>query len=326
MGVPRIYLALVAAALAVLLVIPPDSNYLQLLITQIGLNALLAISFDVCLGFTGMLSLATALYYGLGAYAFAYALVGIGADVIGALVIAEGFVVAVATVTGFLAVRLKGASFLVITLLLVTACHALAQNWKLITGGDDGLVLDPRIFRFFSYQFIPVDRYYFGLAMFAIGFFATALLAASPLGRLMRSVKENDFRAEMLGYNMHAIKLVAFTWAAALSGLAGAGYAVAFQHVHTGLLHWLVSADALVYAFFGGVGTLVGSLLGVALLLPFEDFMSTWIGYPRLFTGILLVIVVLMHREGLIGLLDALLQRIGRLHESGQAAAGKTVT
>jgi branched-chain amino acid transport system permease protein len=320
-GVPRIYLGLVAATLVALAIVPPHSNYLQLLITQIGLNALLAISFDICLGFTGMLSLATALYYGIGAYVFAYALQGLGVDVIVALIIAEACVIVVATVTGFLAVRLKGASFLVISLLLVTACHALAQNWKPITGGDDGLVLDPGIFRLFSYQFVPVDRYYFGLALFAIGFYATALLIASPLGRLMRSVKENDFRSEMLGYNPRAIKLVAFVWAGALAGLAGAGYAVAFQHVHTGLLHWTVSVDALLYAFFGGIKTLVGPLLGVTLLLPLEDFMSTWVGYPRLFTGILLVIVVLVHREGLIGLFNALLQRIEALRGSRQTAA-----
>jgi len=325
-GVPRVYLALVAAALAALFVARPDSSYLQLLVTQIALNALLAISFDICLGYAGMLSLATALYYGLGAYAFAYALQGLGVDIIGALIIAEAFVIAVAAVTGFLAVRLKGASFLVITLLLVTAFHALAQNWKPVTGGDDGLVLASRIFRLLSYQLMPVDRYYFVLALFAIGFFATALLAASPLGRLMRSVKENDFRSEMLGYDPRAIKLAAFTWASALAGLAGAGYAVAFQHVHTGLFHWTVSVDALLYAFFGGVGTLVGPLLGVTLLLPLEDFMSTQVGYPRLFTGILLVVVVLVHREGLMGLLNALLQRIGVLRGPRQAAGGKTAT
>ena len=101
---------------------------------------------------------------------------------------------------------------------------------------------------------------------------------------------------------------------------------MAFQHVHTGLLHWTVSVDALLYAFFGGVGTLVGPLLGVTLLLPFEDFMSTWVGYPRFFTGILLVVVVLVHREGLMGLFNALLQRIEALRGSRQAAAKRTIT
>jgi len=310
MALPRAYLVVVAIVLAGLLAMPPASNYWQLLITQIGLFGLLAIAFDICLGFAGMLSLATALYYGLGAYFFAYALTALGLDVVGGAIVAVGLTMIVAALTGALAVRLKGPSFLIMSLLLVTAAHAIAQNWKEITGGDDGLVLDPALFHIMGYAFVPMDRYYFGLSLFGIGFFASAGLVASPLGRLMRSVKENDFRAEMLGYSARIIKLTAFTWAAGISALAGVGYAAAFQHVHTGLFHWTVSVEALLFAFFGGIGTLVGPVLGAAIVLPFEDFMSSQVGYPRLFTGILLVAMVLVHRQGVIGLVKAAAARL----------------
>ncbi|MFO1188169.1 MAG: branched-chain amino acid ABC transporter permease [Alphaproteobacteria bacterium] len=312
MAVPRSYLVIVAVVVAGFAAMPPASNYWQLLITQIGMFGLLAIAFDICLGFAGMLSLATALFYGLGAYGFAYALKALGLDVICGAVVAVAFAMVAALLTGSLAVRLKGPSFLIMSLLLVTAVHAIAQNWKGITGGDDGLVLDPQLFRALGHAFVPIDRYYFGLALFAIGFFSTAALVASPLGRLMRSVKENDFRAEMLGYSARAIKLAAFTWAAGLAGLAGAGYAAAFQHVHTGLLHWTVSAEALMFGFFGGIGTLVGPVVGAAIVLPFEDFMSSKVGYPRLFTGILLVVMVLVHRDGVLGLVKAVVARVTR--------------
>lgn len=312
MAIARPSLVIVGAALAGLVALPPESNYWQLLLTQIGQFGLLAIAFDICLGFTGMLSLATALFYGLGAYFFAYALKLFGLDALGGVAVAVACTMFVALITGALAVRLKGPSFLIMSLLLVTAVHAIAQNWKGITGGDDGIVLDPRLFHILGHSFVPVDRYYFGIALFAVGFFASAALVASPLGRLMRSVKENDFRTEMLGYSAHAIKLIAFTWAAGLAALAGAGYAAAFQHVHTGLLHWTVSAEALTFGFFGGVGTLIGPVLGAAIVLPFEDFMSSKVGYPRLFTGILLVAMVLVHRDGVIGLVKSVAGRLSR--------------
>jgi branched-chain amino acid transport system permease protein len=110
----------------------------------------------------------------------------------------------------------------------------------------------------------------------------------------------------MLGYNARLIKLMSFCWAAALAALAGAIYCVSFQHVHTGLFNWSVSANALMWAFFGGLGSLIGPLIGVSVLVPLENYISSVIGYPRLLTGMLLVILVLLHGKGVTGLLMAL--------------------
>jgi branched-chain amino acid transport system permease protein len=308
--VGRPVLALVAAVLAVLFALPPTTNYLQLLISEIVSYALLAVAFDVCLGFTGLLSLATALYFGLGAYFFVFGLQVVGLGVGAATALAVALVLCVAAVTGRIAVQLRGPAFLVVTLILVTAAYALAQSWKAVTGGDDGLVLDPALFKMLDIQFTSVHRYRFSLVVFAIGFFLTVALIHSPLGRLFRSVKENEFRLELLGYNPRIIKLVAFCWAAMLAALAGAIYCVAFQHVHTGLFYWSISANALMWAFFGGLGSLIGPVLGVTILLPFESFMSPLVGYPRLFTGVVLMIIVLVHRGGVVGALSAVAGRL----------------
>jgi branched-chain amino acid transport system permease protein len=310
--VPNLVLAIVAAVLALLFALPPSTEYLQLLITDIVRCALLAVAFDVCLGFTGLLSLATALYFGLGAYFFVLSLKILGVDVLAATAFSVVLVLSVAAVTGLLAVQLRGPAFLVVTLIFVTASYALAQNWKNVTGGDDGLVLDPSLFHVLNRQLTSVDRYRFGLIVFTMGFFLTVALIRSPLGRLLRSVKENEFRLELLGYNSRVIKLIAFCWAALLASLAGAVYCVAFQHVHTGLFYWSISANALIWAFFGGLGSLIGPVIGVAVLLPFENYMSSVIGYPRLFSGLLLVIVVLVHKDGLTGILGTLYERFKR--------------
>jgi hypothetical protein len=141
------------------------------------------------------------------------------------------------------------------------------------------------------------------LAVFALGYLSSVAIVHSPLGLLMRGVRENEFRVELLGLNPYLIKLVAFCWAAIVAGLAGAAYAAALGHVHAGLFDPSVSGQAMAWAFFGGIGSLTGSLIGAAVLAPLEDYMSSFLGYPKLFTGILLVtIVISMHREGVLGL------------------------
>ena len=310
--VPKTFLVVIAAALFLLLLLPPETYYVQLFISEGAMYALLALSFDICMGFAGLLSLATALYFGLGAYFFVLVLHVSDLGVFLALGPSVLMVLVVALVTGAIAVRVRGPAFLVVTLVLVTASHALGQNWKDLTGGDDGVVLNPAIFHWLGSDFEPEHRYRFALIVFMFGFFATVALVHSPVGRLLRSVKENEFRVELLGYNARSIKMIAFCWAAVLGALAGAIYAVAFQHVHTGMFHWSVSADALIWAFFGGLGSLIGPVIGVAILLPFETYMSSLIGYPRLFSGLLLVIVVLVHKDGLMGILKALLDHIAQ--------------
>lgn len=306
------FMALVAVVLVGLFLAPPNTQYLQLLITEIAGYALLAIAFDICMGFTGLLSLATALYFGLGAYFFVLSMNWFNADIIQATAFSAMLVLGVALPTGLIAVQLRGAAFLVVTMIFVTASHALAQNWKGLTGGDDGLVLNPSLFRIFGAELEASGRYRFGLIVFAIGFFLTVALVRSPLGRLFRSVKENEFRLDLLGYNARTIKLIAYCWAALLAALAGAIYCVSFQHVHTGLFNWSISANALIWAFFGGLGSLFGPLIGVSLLVPFENYIGAIVGYPRLVTGILLVVIVLVNRNGVYGLLVTLHNRLTR--------------
>lgn len=309
----RWHVAIVLIALAGLCLFPPAQTYWRLLTVQIALSALLAISFDVCLGFTGMLTMGTALFFGLGAFFFSYALMALGLEMLGALAVTQAGILLVSLCVGALAVRLRGPSFLILTLILVIAVQHVAQNWRAVTNGDDGIPLDGEIFRLWGVQITSLGRYYFGLALFAVGYLATVALVRSPLGLLMRGVRGNDFRTELLGHNSHTIKLIAFCWSAQIAGLAGAAYATALGHIHAGLFDPAVSGQAMLWAFFGGIGTLVGPLIGAAVLVPFEDLMGSMLGYPKLFTGILLVsVVVLLHRGGVIGFLERLTLRRSR--------------
>jgi branched-chain amino acid transport system permease protein len=304
-GVAVLVVALVAG-----LSLPYQSSYVRLLITEIMVFGLLAVSFDLLFGFAGLLSVGQALYFGVGAYLMAFAAQRYGLEVPAAILCALAGVLVLAVATGFVCLRVRGHNFLIITIIFSTAAYFLATNWSELTGGDDGLVLESKVFRLTGETLTNTGRERVVLACFLAAFGATFLLLLSPFGRVLRAIKENDRRAEFLGYDTARIKLAAFCWAGALAGLAGALYAILFRHVHTGLLHWIISGDALIWSFFGGVGTLAGPVLGVALLLPFEEVISSAVGLPKLFTGILLVLMVLVNRKGILGMLAWLRSKV----------------
>jgi branched-chain amino acid transport system permease protein len=293
---------IVLVAVALLLAVPVENQYARIVVVEILIFGLLAISFDVVYGYTGLLSLGQALYFGVGAYGTAYGVYGLGLSFPAAAGVGLAAGTSLAFVTGYIATRVKGHAFLVVTLIFVSVAYAWAQNNRDITGGDDGIVLPAKLFTFAGLELDARASYALVIGLFLAAYAATVALLHSPFGLLLRAIRENDKRSEYLGYNTRWIKLAAFTWAGGLAALGGIAYVLTFKLVHTGVIHWSLSADALIWAFFGGLGTLAGPLLGVAILIPFEEVMSEAYGVPRLFTGLLLVAMVLIHKGGIAGL------------------------
>lgn len=298
---------MVLGAVALLLFVPVENHYARTVILEILIYGLLAISFDVVYGYTGLLSLGQALYFGIGAYGTVFGLQGLGLSFPAAAGVGVAAGTTSALVTGYIATRAKGHAFLVVTLIFVSVAFAWAQNNRDITGGDDGIVVAASLFTVAGLELSSTVTYALVIALFIIAYVLTIVLLHSPFGLLLRAIRENDKRAEYLGYNTRWVKLAAFTWAGALAALGGSAYVLVFKLAHTGVMHWSLSADALIWAFFGGLGTLAGPLLGVAILIPFEEAMSDTFGVPKLFTGLLLVATVLIHKGGIAGLiLDAI--------------------
>jgi len=304
---------LAAAALA------PASAYSQLYICDLALFSLLAVAFDVTFGFAGMLSLAQALFFGTAAYAIGWLLLSGGTDLAYAVPLAVLAATAMATVIGFVAVRGSNHGLLILTLIFVTVAYTWAQNQRDLTGGDDGLVLASEPFRLFGHDLTGLGRYRFSMLAFSLAFAVTVYLMWSPFGRVLRAIKENSLRADFLGYDTVWVRVAAFSLTGFIAGTAGVIYAVMFQHVHTGQLHWTMSASALVWAFFGGLGTLAGPVLGVLIIRPFEDLTALWIGHPKFFTGLVLIAMVLTNRAGVMGVV---LRAITRARGSRSVASG----
>lgn len=293
----------ILAAAIVLALLPPSSSYSQLYVTDLALYSLLAVAFDVTFGFGGMLSLAQALFFGTASYVVAWLLMYGGYDLLFVSIAATAVAIGVAIFTGFIAVRGDKHGLLILTLIFVTVAYVWAQDNRSITGGDDGLILAAEPFRIFGQDLTSVGRYRFSMLAFALAFAATVYLLWSPFGQVLRAIKDNELRTEFVGYDTRLIKLGAFGLSGLSAGVAGVIYAVMYQHVHSGELHWSVSAGALIWAFFGGLGTVGGPVVGVLLIRPFEDFTGLWLGHPKFFTGLVLIVTVLLARRGLMGAL-----------------------
>jgi branched-chain amino acid transport system permease protein len=120
---------------------------------------------------------------------------------------------------------------------------------------------------------------------------------------LANAIRQSDLRAACLGVNVAAVRIVVLAWSGLVAGTAGAAYVIFYRQAHTGLLHWSVSAEALMHAYFGGLGTIAGPVVGAATITLVKERIGEWTHFSGLFTGVLLLAVILANRRGLLPLL-----------------------
>jgi branched-chain amino acid transport system permease protein len=298
--------AVVLLLIAVATVAPLTTPFLLLLVTRILILAILAMSVDLLLGFTGLSSIGQAAYLGLGAYLAAILATryqfGLGWDFL--LVILFGILLGAATAAlfGLLALRAGGVYFLMITLALSQCVWGLAYRWNSLTGGDNGLnmlgrpVLGP----------IPLgnDAAYFYLVF---GFFAVSLLllyvlVESPFGRTLVGIRERELRMRILGYNTWLHKYIAFIIAGGFGGLAGVLWAEVSGQVSPEDLTLTTSVDALLMVVLGGPGTLMGGVFGAAIVLFLREYLSTLVPWWQYVLGGVYVLAIYCLPDGLLGL------------------------
>lgn len=296
-------LALVGAGL---LLAPQVLEAFQVfLLAKILLWALFAQSFNLLFGYTGLLSLGQSAYFTLGAYTVALLLrhvgPGLGWMILGGVVMST----LGAVLVGSVAVRVHGHGFIIITAVptILIYLFGLDQSW--LTGGDNGLnLLPPMLFDRWSF-FDPAVSFYVVLPFFVGAMLALHWLIRTPLGQAFQLVRENEARAEVLGYNVLRLKFISFVIAGTLAGLAGALYALVNAYVVPRLADWTVAADAIMWTLVGGAGTLLGPIVGAGLLLILREWLSeVWsYGYPLLL-GLILILIVRFAPQGIVGTLS----------------------
>jgi branched-chain amino acid transport system permease protein len=286
--------------------------------------AVYAMSYDLLIGYTGILSFGHAAFYGGGAYAIGIyykhivpqSFLGNDASIaIGtlnltpalALVIGLLLVTAVTVLLGLLfsavAIRVKGVYFAMVTLALAEALHILskATDFAKWTGADEGMHgvpfpawLNPNTYR--------LQFYFIALAFLVLMFFVLRRVVQSPTGRVMVAVRENESRARMIGYNPAVYRSVAFMVGGFIAGLAGAMSALWNLGATPSMTGALTTINALIITILGGMGTLVGPIVGAGIMQVISQFFYTWFGarWPLVF-GILFIFIVMFLPHGIVG-------------------------
>jgi branched-chain amino acid transport system permease protein len=281
-------------------------DYPRALTAEIYIFAIFAMSLDLLLGFTGLMSLGHAAFFGLGAYAVAIlgTLVGVNAW----LALAAGIFIAAlgAALIGFFCVRLSGIPFLMLTLAFSQLVFSVALKWRDITGGSDGMAI-PEKPSFFGVDLSnSLAMYFMALAFMLAAYWALRRLLNAPLGHVFVGIRENEPRMLAIGFNTRAYKLLSFTIAGAFAGLAGGLYAVFNSFISPDAIYWTSSGDILIMTMLGGAGTLIGPAIGAGVFLLMKNVVSSYSDHWLAIIGAVFICCVLFFPGGIWGTLRQL--------------------
>ena len=285
------------------------------LASRIIVYAIAATSLNLVLGYGGLVSFGHAAFFGLGAYVTGI-MISEGVQSGSAHLLATIAITASAALAiGAISLRTRGVYFIMITLAFAQMLFYLANSVKGY-GGDEGLTIRVRSLFVFGDLVLdlknPQAFYYVALAVLAASLLALGRFVPSRFGRAMLAVRDDDIRAEAIGFPTYRYKLVVFVVAGALGGVAG-GLSVNLQgYVSPNLLYWTQSGTLMVMVILGGVATIWGGLAGAAALLLLQEVLGSWTEHPDFWTGWVLLAVVLFARRGLVGLFASRKARILR--------------
>jgi branched-chain amino acid transport system permease protein len=318
---------MIIAAFLVILPFVYESRNMLILLTQIFVFAILAMSYDLLLGFTGIVSFGHAMFFGIGAYSIGIFMKRFEPTMLHFIyaVLATILITAIVSfIVGLLTLRLKSHFYAMLTMALAGLFLVLAEKWRTLTFGNDGFTFRvPELF---------IDRTNFYiiclLSMIAV-FMILKRFTNSPLGRVLQAIRENEQRTESLGYQVLHYKIAASVVSGVLAGIAGIFYAMSLRYVNTSVFAMDITLDALLMTIIGGVGTLVGAIIGAGLIEFAHDGLTElakehWI-FERwiIFFGIIYILVVIFFPLGIVGTLKKFtLKRVKHTAKKKENLAG----
>ena len=308
-------------ALAVIACVPlsGESFYIEI-IGKVLVMAILAMSLDLLVGFTGLVSFGHAAYFGIAAYAVALFMAKFESMSLWLVLPASVALSALAAfLIGLFVLRTKGIYFIMVTLAFAQMAYFIFHDTPL-GGGSDGMYLNTKpsaaIFGWEPFELSnEVHLFYFILATLVLVYLFLGRVLQSPFGRVLVGIKSNEHRMQSLGYFTFRYKLGAFTLAGALGGLAGFLYTVLFGFVTPELLSWHESGNVLLMVILGGMGNLVGAIAGAFAFEAMREVFADLTKYWQLLMGGVIVAVVLFLPGGLAGIPG----RIKRALQGGEA-------
>lgn len=306
-AVKLLALGIVAVCLVLFPFLIQNRFYISL-VNQMLIYGLLAMSLDVLLGYTGLLSFMHNAYLGIGAYLVGLLLIHVApaslwfplfAGVLGTMIIAFP--------VGWVQVRTGGLAFALLTLAFGMMFFTVAWKWYGLTGGDDGLmgVPHPDISLFgmvLGNTGNPVAMYLFSLTVVLVCFLLTWRIVHSPFGAVLEAIRENEERAAFVGINVRRYKLLGWMLACCLAGLSGGLFILYRGYIGPSTLHAFAGAGVLMMVLLGGMGTLWGPFVGAAIFIFMQDYISTMTEHWEMYLGLMVVLLVLFMPTGFVGL------------------------
>ena len=296
-----LHLALVAVLAAAAFVLP---QYHHTNAARIMVLAVYAMGYNLAFGYTGLLSLGHAMFFGAGMYGTGLLMQHLGWSAGPAAVAGILAGAGMALVTGLLALRTAGVSFMIVTLMFAQAGYLTILYHADLTRGEEGFVLAQGARNLLGLDLsADMPRYFAALALFATALGVSLWVVRSRLGQLMVAMRENEERSRMLGHDPLRIRLAALILSGGFAGAAGAAYALMFGYVGASFAAIPFSILPLLWVLTGGAGTTLGPVLGVAVMFYLVDLASGWTTAHLLVVGVALVVLVLFAPQGILGTL-----------------------
>ncbi|TBN38342.1 branched-chain amino acid ABC transporter permease [Paracoccus subflavus] len=305
---PRVMRLAVPALLLALLVVAPMLAY-PLFVMKLLCFALFASAFNLLLGYTGLLSFGHATFFGGAGYVTAHAIKAWGLEPLSAILLGTLAATAMGLVMGAVAIRRQGIYFAMTTLALSQMAYFLFLRAP-FTNAEDGIQNVPRGAALGLIDLNDITHLYVLVAgIFVLGMGIIWQVIHSPFGHVLRAIRENETRAQSLGYRVDRYKLGAFVISAGLTGLAGATKVLVFQIATLNDVSWQMSGSVILMGLLGGVGTAAGPSVGAGLIITIENYLATT-GFPvQVILGLIFILCVLTFRQGIVGTLAARLRR-----------------
>ena len=290
-------LPLLAVLLLIALIPASGSRFYVFLVTDILIFAIFALSLNLMLGYTGLVSFGHAAYFGIGVYTCALLIKKTGLDFLITLPVAGVFGATSAFVIGLFCVRLTKIYFAMLTLAFSQIVWVIVFKWNTLTGGDNGIIgID-----FPSYLDSKVKFFYFVLIVFILVVIVLRRIVNSPFGRILITIRENPDRTEFIGINVKLFQLLAFVISGFFAAIAGGMFCMFNNSVFPDYLYWPISAEVLIMTLLGGKYNFFGPVIGAASLLYLRMLSTSYTEYWSLIMGIILCLLLFFFPNGIAG-------------------------
>ena len=297
------------AVMAVLILAPlvlPE--FWRRFLTEVLIWGLLAMSSDLLIGYTGMISFGHSAFFGLGMYGAAAALLAVSPPNLWlAILFGLAGAAGAALFVAYFSTRLRDIYFAITTLIFSQIFYVIIFTWTAVTGGENGLIFTrPHLAIPFIYnaRFNSTTMHWFVLAVVAASYLLLRRVTQSPFGMVLQSIRENEPRTRAVGYAVERYKMVSVMLSGLFAGLAGALYAIQNEFAAPNFVYFLTSGDTVIFNVIGGIGTLVGPIVGAGFFQLARELLSRLFGdqFPYLIPlGVVFIAMIIFLPQGLLG-------------------------